>query len=109
MNSDTPRINITSRDYWVIVIEMLQQNWALIEECVEGGVIIYFISDDSGVFDQIKYNSKLEATKALKQNGFWLYSQDRASQEFITPPPPPFFVSQHRNGLIYSSGRYWIK
>lgn len=39
-------VEIHSRDYWVKVIEMLQQNWALIDpEYEKGQVRIYFFLD----------------------------------------------------------------
>ena len=56
--SDT--ISIQSRDFWFKVIEMLQQNWALIEKSDEK-VVVYFLSDDGGVFDEIEYKSTTAA------------------------------------------------
>jgi hypothetical protein len=44
MNEGIP---IQSRDYWFKVIEMLQQNWALIDSA-EHEVTVYFVSDASG-------------------------------------------------------------
>ena len=45
-------MSIQSRDFWVKVVDMLQQNWALIEP--EGSkVTIYFFHDLGGVFDEL--------------------------------------------------------
>ena len=50
------KVQIKSLDYWFKVIEMLQQNWAIID-APEGGVTVYFVSDTGGVFGQIPFNS----------------------------------------------------
>ena len=71
--SDT--VSIESRDYWFKVIEMLQQNWALID-AVEDGVTVYFVSDTSGVFDQISFDSVDDAKASLSENGFRRFDDD---------------------------------
>ena len=48
-------VPIQSTDYWVKVVEMLQQNWALIEAAKPEGVCVYFISDTSGIFDEMSF------------------------------------------------------
>lgn len=101
-------VEIESRDYWFKVVEMLQQNWALIDSENESGEsTIYFINDGSGVFDQLKYTTRKETIESLIKNGFSLYSEDAQAQKFIAPPKPPFHEAQHPNGPIYSSGRFW--
>ncbi len=99
-------IEISSTDYWFKIVDMLQQNWALIEAQGEG-CVVYFISDASGVFDQIAFEHPAEAQKQLRINGFKKYQDDKEAQKFIVPPRPPFHKSEHPNGAIYSSGRYW--
>ncbi len=103
------QVEISSRVYWFKVVEMLQQNWALIDaQSVEGkGVRVYFLDDDSGVFDQMDFDTKGEARVGLRRNGFQRYSKDADAQEYITPPDPPFRRREHPNGRIYSSGEYW--
>ena len=49
-------VDIKSSDFWVKVVGMLQQNWAVIEPEKGGGARIHFISDTSGVFDEIALN-----------------------------------------------------
>ncbi len=100
-------IEIKSREYWFKVVEMLQQNWALIDESDDGGCKVYFIGDTSGVFDEMEFQSLDEASSALRRNGFALYAEDKKAQEFIVPPEPPFHRRTHPNGPIYSSGRFW--
>ena len=104
----TEPVKIKANDFWVKVVEMLQQNWALIEPVSSGGVCVYFISDTSGVFDEISFPSEEEATTALRLNGFKHFADDERLQSFLHPPSAPFHRDQHPNGPIYSSGRYWL-
>ncbi|NDV63138.1 hypothetical protein G0Q06_11800 [Puniceicoccales bacterium CK1056] len=99
-------IKIQSRDYWFKVIEMLQQNWALIEQ-EDAGVTVYFIGDTSGVFDKLSFSTVAEAERELLMNGFSRFSEDPEAQKFLACPEPPFYHGNHPNGPIYSSGRYW--
>jgi len=104
----SPKIEISNNDYWFKVVDMLQQNWAIIEsQETDKGCVVYFISDTSGVFDKIEFESVAEAERQLRLNGFGRYAEDQESQNFIAPPLPPFHQSTHPNGLIYSSGRFW--
>jgi hypothetical protein len=100
-------VAIHGADFWVKVVEMLQQNWALIEEETAGTVRVYFISDASGVFDEIAFSSARSAHEALALNGFRRFTQSTDLQSFVRPPAAPFRRSTHPNGPIYSSGRFW--
>jgi hypothetical protein len=101
-------VEIKSDDYWFKVVEMLQQNWALIDEDAHSGACtVFFIQDGSGVFDRLRFTSLEEAHRALHRNGFARFVEDREAQKFIASPMPPFFEIQHPNGAIYSSGRFW--
>lgn len=100
-------VEISSRDYWFKVVEMLQQNWALIDE-TSTGCMVYFFHDRSGVFDQLSFGSIPEAEAALDRNGFCRHAQaDKDDQEFFATPQPPFHPVAHPNGPVYSSGRFW--
>jgi hypothetical protein len=100
-------VPIKTRDFWVKVVEMLQQNWALIEP--EGSkVTIYFLHDLGGVFDEIPYGSLPEAQTALCINGFRRFDADPSFAKICAPPKPPFRRIKHPNGRIYSSGRFWV-
>jgi hypothetical protein len=102
------QIKIDSTDFWIKVIAMLQQNWGLINPAPKGsGVIIFFITDNPAIFDQLEFDSYPEATRALKHNGVWKYRRDLKAQEFISTPKPPFYENKYRKNLIYSSGKYW--
>ena len=99
-------MQIASRDYWFKVVEMLQQNWALIDPA-ERGVTVFFLQDASGMFDQLAFTSVQEAEEALQRNGFRRFAEDAEAQGFLAPPEPPFHPVEHPNGRIYSSGRFW--
>lgn len=99
-------VEIVNRDYWFKIVEFLQQNWALIEES-STGCNVFFLSDSSDVFDKIAFASVAEAETALRRNGFARFSDDKAAQEFIAIPRPPFHERPHPNGPIYSSGKFW--
>lgn len=102
----TESIPIQSRDYWFKLIEMLQQNWALVDESADG-VTVYFVSDTSGVFDELKFKSAAEAEVALRRNGFQRYAEDAEAASFLRCPEAPFARCPHASGPIYSSGRFW--
>ena len=98
-------MNIQNTDYWFKVLQFLKQNWALIDDAPDGGVTVYFIHNDSGVFDQMSFDSLNEAILALRRNGF--RQHDKKADKFFIPPPPLFYKVEHPNGPIYSSGRFW--
>lgn len=101
------QLKIESRDIWFKVVDMLQQNWALIDNIAEDIVCVYFIHDGSGVFDRMNFDTIDLAIQGLKRNGFNRYVDDKESQKFISPPKAPFYEAKHPNGPIYSSGRFW--
>ncbi len=98
------QVEIQSRNYWFKIVDMAQQNWALIDDH-DGGVRIWFIHDLSGVFDHMDFDTPDRAQAALRRNGF----ERLADETGWTPSPPdaPFRVDAHPNGRIYSSGQYW--
>ena len=103
-----PEVSIQSRDFWFKIVEMLQQNWALIDEATDGtGCTVFFVNDASGVFDRLRFKDVREAEVALERNGFNRYALDKRAQSFIAEPEPPFHEDSHPNGPIYSSGRFW--
>ncbi len=99
-------VQIRSRDYWFKVIEMLQQNWALVESTAQDATV-FFVNDTSGVFDEIAFESSASAEAALKLNGFRRFMEDESAASFLRCPQPPFTRRPHPNGPIYSSGRFW--
>jgi len=102
-------ITLDSHDYWVKVVGMLQQNWALITSRQNSEVCIHFIADSGSVFDALVFPTEEYAIAALRRNGFSRYADDAQLQSFICPPEPPFHKGSHPNGPIYSSGQYWRK
>ena len=99
-------VAVQSTDFWVKVVGMLQQNWALIEPEARA-VRVYFITDTSGVFDEIAFPSADAASQALDLNGFRRFAEHGDLQSFLRPPTAPFYQEEHPNGPIYSSGRFW--
>ena len=100
-------VEIISRDFWFKVVEMLQQNWALLDIFPDGSCKVFFVDDGSGVFDEIEFGSVHYAVASLTRNGFKRYAGNLKAQSFICPPDPPFIRRTHPNGPIYSSGKYW--
>ena len=100
-------VRIINRDFWVKVIEMLQQNWALVEAGESGGVTVFFLDDAGGIFDQMPFRSYKEAERQLRFNGFQKYEEIPEASEFLYKPEPPLRESNH--GRIYSSGRFWVE
>lgn len=100
-------IEIASRDFWVKIVEFLQQNWALIDEKSDGSCVAHFIGDTSGVFDRVEFRTSAEAIEALERNGFRRFARAPDLAKFLCPPESPFHWRDHPNGRIYSSGRFW--
>ena len=106
--ADGPKTVIHNADYWVKVVEFLQQNWALVDEDADGRSRIFFINDASGIFDELVCETPNEAREALIRNRFLEFSASADLQSFLRPPPAPFHRGTHPNGPIYSSGRFWV-
>jgi len=87
-------IKIKSKDFWVNIVDFMQQYWALIDEDVDTQkVTVYFIHEGSGVFTEMKFKSQTIAEKALKQNGFKKYNDPMENfTDFIRPPKEPYFT-----------------
>ena len=92
---------------WVKVVEMLQQNWASIDDQANGRAVVSFVSDDSGIFDRMIFPSRAAAEEGLRRNGFKYFDSSPRLQSFLAPPRPPFGPGGHPIGPIYSSGRFW--
>jgi hypothetical protein len=92
--------------WWVKIVEMLQQNWAL-PVMLDGKHAVLFVGDTSGMFDRIDFDDKRSQRNALVDNGFVEFARDPGLQEFLAPPPFPLSIQPHPNGFIYSSGRFW--
>jgi len=102
-------IVIKSRDYWVKVVGMLQQNWALVDADAEGIARVYFIGDTSLIFDEMEFGTVQEAENGLFGNGFLRVRHVDESQKFLVPPIEPFRRGDSLSRPIYSSGQYWSK
>ena len=105
-SSDNQRFMFAIDDPWYKVVEFLQQNWAYIEP-IGSGCTVFFVSDTSGVFDQLKFDSIATAEAGLSNNGFSRFNDGTDITNVLIPPEPPFEERPHPNGAIYSSGRFW--
>ncbi len=93
-------VNIKSRDFWVNIVDFLQQYWALVEKDVETNKAnVFFIHEGSGVFARMEFDTIEIAQKALLQNGFKKYSDPLENySEFLTPPKEPFYMLNRSSG-----------
>lgn len=107
-SGETENPVVHSTQYWVKIVEFLQQNWALVDEEPDRRARIYFVNDTSGIFDEIICATIQDAHAALFRNRFLEFSTCTDLQSFLRPPPGPFHRASHPNGLIYSSGRFWV-
>ncbi len=95
-----------TNDPWFKVVEMLQQNWAVLVE-KDDSVLAVFYGDTCGVFDQLSFDDRQNAESALKRNGFRKFNEDPKVREFIALPEGKFREQPHPGGYIYSSGKFW--
>jgi hypothetical protein len=97
--------HIKGRDYWIKVVGMLQQNWALIEENSDQICTVYFVDDGENIFDSMEFALVNEARQGLLDNGFHRYADNPS--EHISLPSVDFSGRPRGYDPIYSSGRYW--
>jgi hypothetical protein len=89
--------------FWIKVLEMLNQNWAIIED--QGPrTIVVFCGDDGGVFDELEFDSRPAAEAALSRNGFVRFDPPR---DIPRHPAGALFLVKVENNGVYSSGRFW--
>jgi hypothetical protein len=77
-------------DYWFKVLGMLQQIWAFINVEPDGSSTVFFMSDDSTIFDEMRFTSQQEVCRHLTVKGFSRYAMAAEAQKFLSPPKPPF-------------------
>jgi hypothetical protein len=108
---DRDEVNICASDFWFKVVDFLQTNWALIAfadgQDESGAVRVWFMSEVGGVFDEISFTNEASARHGLTKNGFRRFAEDDEAKDFLRVPDRPFRRSDHPNGRIYSSGRFW--
>lgn len=92
--------------WWVKVVGMLQQNWAL-PICEDSLTTVLFADDAGRVFDRLSFADEPSMFEALTLNGFEAFGASERLQKFLHPPSLPLSEGAHPNGPIYSSGRFW--
>ena len=87
-------IKIKSKDFWVNIVDFLQQYWATIEKNDDSSsVTVYFIHERSGIFANMKFETEEIARKALAQNGFKTYNDPFENfGDYLNPPKEPFYL-----------------
>lgn len=100
-------LEIRSRDFWIKTIDVLYQNWAILDVGVDGSVTIYFMDSAGGVFDELPMESILCATAGLTRNGFVRYADNEDLHSRVKPPVAAFHRRLHPNGRVYSSSTTW--
>lgn len=87
-------IKIESKQFWVNIVDFLQQYWAVIEDNKGSkSVTVYFLHEGSGVFANMKFENREIAQKALIQNGFKNFDDPYENfKEYLNPPKEPYYL-----------------
>lgn len=123
--SGPPLLSISSRDWWVKVLGMLQHNWAIIEES-DGRFFVYFFHDlgttksfpkaftlrqlqnRCGVIDSLVFNSLEDAMAGLRLNDFERLAENPGPWDGYQPHGNFYDARSDEEG-IYSRAGYWIE
>lgn len=100
-------LHIESRDFWVKTIDVLYQNWAVVNVGADGLATIYFMDGAGGVFDELPIESISSAATSLTRNGFVRYADSKDLHVRVKPPPSTYHRRLHPNGRVYSSNTTW--
>lgn len=118
----TPLV-LNTGEWWVKVLAMLQHNWALINENIDGSVTVYFFHDrgttknPSGfsyrstrqmiaVIDSLDFSSKEMAIEQLAVNRFYRMA-DHPGPWQGNEPKGMIFDARHTEPGIYSKEGHW--
>jgi len=122
--SGPPLFVITSNDWWVKVLGMLQHNWALIDGS-NGSFTAYFFHDEGfakgiprgftliqvrnrcAVIDSLEFRTLDEAKEALRRNGFERLEDNPGPWDGYQPYGN-FYDARDIEDGIYSKAGYWI-
>ncbi|QWE29910.1 hypothetical protein [Polynucleobacter sp. Adler-ghost] len=123
--SGPPLFVISSDDWWVKVLGMLQHNWALIDESNKG-VTAYFFHDEGiakgfppgftlsqmrnrcAIIDSIEFRTLDEAKEALSRNGFERLEENPGPWDDYQPHGN-LYDARETEDRIYSKAGYWVK
>ena len=121
--SGPPLFEINSREWWIKVLGMLQHNWALIEEGLDGAATVYFFHDGEvgmgcygysraqlkgryAIVDSLDFASVQLAKEALARNGFRLHGDDERLGSDVKPRGNFYDVRAMEDG-VYSRQNNW--
>src|SRR5688500_12316659 len=68
--------DLSAYPFWFTVIEMLQQNWAVVAPNAGGAKALFFF-DSSTIFDELSFPATFDAEEGLRRNGFRRYADDK--------------------------------
>ena len=93
-------ITIKSNDFWVNIVDFLQQYWAVVEVSESSEhVTVYFLHEGSGIFASMNFDNPEIAQKALAQNGFKRYDDPYENfSAYLNPPKKPYFLVNKQGG-----------
>jgi hypothetical protein len=124
--SGPPVFEIQSREWWIKVLGMLQHNWALIEESVDGSATVYFFHDcgatnmpfpsykmfqlkgRSAIVDSLEFDSLESACKGLRRNDFMPVKEALSGIDTGMRPQGFFYDARSSENGIYSREGNWI-
>jgi hypothetical protein len=107
-----PLFKINNRNWFVKVLGMLSQNWALIEENDVLTATVYFFQDESpgnrpAVIDSLNFEDENEAWDALNLNGFEVLKTSPGPWMGCEPKGYFYDARPAAGKGIYSSGEFW--
>ena len=123
--SGPPLFVISSDDWWVKVLGMLQHNWALIDKSNEGFTTYFFhdegvskrlprhftlrqIRNRCAIIDSLEFRTLDEALRALRRNGFEKLKENPGPWDEYQPVGN-FYDARETEDRIYSKAGYWLE
>lgn len=100
-----------STDFWVVAVDNMQHNWAIIEKVNDVEFKIIFFSDTGEVFDTLSFESFDKAKKGLERNFFERWAGCDGLKRSLKKPELPLYElpnlpKENKGG--YSSGGRWV-
>lgn len=123
--SGPPVFEINSREWWIKVLGMLQHNWALIEESVDGSATVFFFHDcgatnvpcrsykisqlkgRSAIVDSFEFDSLKSACEGLRSNDFIPVADAPSGIDIGMQPQGVFYDARSTEKGLYSKKGYW--
>jgi hypothetical protein len=91
-------VGIKSTDFWGKVVEMLQQNWALIEDEPGRAVRVFSSATRAACSMRLRFPP---ISRRDRRSGFKRFADSADLLSFLRPPPAPYHRTAHPSGAIY--------